>query len=75
MTCVKSGRIFNIDENREVFDNNIFILRMTSKSLDLSYEEYIKNGKSIADSYIAEYIIYEKLDSGAFGSVYRGMHR
>ena len=48
---------------------------MTAKSLDLSYETYVKNGKSIADSEIAEYIIYEKLDSGAFGSVYRGMHR
>ena len=46
---------------------------MPNLHLELSYEDYQKNGKSIADSEIDAYVIYEKLDSGAFGSVYRGM--
>lgn len=44
-----------------------------TKKLDLSYEDYLKNGKSIADTCLDKYVIYEKLDKGAFGTVYRGM--
>lgn len=44
-----------------------------NKKLDLTYEEFIKNGKSIADTRLDKYLIYEKLDKGAFGTVYRGM--
>lgn len=48
---------------------------MASFHLNLTYEDYSKGGKSITDCEIGDYIIYEKLDSGAFGAVYRGMHK
>lgn len=41
--------------------------------LQLSYEEFQKNNKSIADTIIDKYYVYERIGSGAFGSVYRGM--
>ena len=41
--------------------------------LELSYEEFQKNNKSIADTIIDRYYVYERIGSGAFGSVYRGM--
>ncbi len=41
--------------------------------LQLSHEEFVKNNKSISDTIIDKYIVYERVGSGAFGSVYRGM--
>lgn len=41
--------------------------------LQLSYEEFQKNNKSIADTIIDKYYVYERIGCGAFGSVYRGM--
>lgn len=41
--------------------------------LQLSYEEFQKNNKSIADTIIDKYFVYERIGYGAFGSVYRGM--
>ena len=42
--------------------------------LDLTYDEYLQQGKSIADTRLDKYIVYERLDKGAFGTVYRGMN-
>lgn len=33
----------------------------------------MKNNKSISDTIIDKYIVYERIGNGAFGSVYRGM--
>lgn len=47
----------------------------TSKlhNLNLSYEEYLKGGQSIANARIDKYIVYDELGRGAFGAVYKGM--
>lgn len=52
---------------------NISTNKVERHLLDLNYEEYLKNNKTIANMSLGEYRIYEKLDSGSFGTVYRGM--
>ena len=41
--------------------------------LSLTYAEYLKSGRSIANSRIGKYVVYDELGRGAFGAVYRGM--
>lgn len=41
--------------------------------LGLTYGEYLNNGRSIANSRIEKYVVYNELGKGAFGAVYRGM--
>ena len=42
-------------------------------ALKLSYSDYEKSGKSIANTKIDKYIVYDELGRGAFGAVYKGM--
>lgn len=46
---------------------------MPTHLLDLSYKEFNENCRSISDMRIGKYLVYERLDSGSYGSVYRGM--
>ena len=42
-------------------------------TLNLSYSDYEKCGKTIANTQIDKYIVYDELGRGAFGAVYKGM--
>lgn len=42
-------------------------------TLNLSYADYEKCGKTIANTQIDKYIVYDELGRGAFGAVYKGM--
>lgn len=42
--------------------------------LKLTYDEYRKMGKSIGNSTIGKYIVYNEIGRGAFGAVYKGMN-
>ena len=42
-------------------------------NLNLSYQDYLNCGRSIANTRIDKYIVYDELGRGAFGAVYKGM--
>jgi serine/threonine protein kinase len=42
-------------------------------NLNLSYQDYLNSGRSIANTRIDKYIVYDELGRGAFGAVYKGM--
>lgn len=46
---------------------------MPNHILELTYQEFQNSKKSISNTVIHKYIIYERIGQGAFGSVYRGM--
>jgi hypothetical protein len=41
--------------------------------LELSYEDYLKMGSSLAKCQIDHYYVYKLIDSGNFGDVYYGI--
>jgi serine/threonine protein kinase len=48
--------------------------RTSQHKLKLTYDEYRKMGKSISNSTIGNYIVYNEIGRGAFGAVYKGMN-
>lgn len=62
-----------------MIDNNYFLKTMEKRhrskmyNLNLSYQDYINCGRSIANTRIDKYIVYDELGRGAFGAVYKGM--
>ena len=48
---------------------------MLCQALSLSYKDFLKKGKSLANTQIGTFRIFEKLGSGQYGSVYRGVNK
>ena len=46
---------------------------MPEHLLELTYEEFCHKKKSLENSTIDKYYIYERIGKGGYGSIYRGM--
>ena len=43
------------------------------KQLALSYEDFVSRGETIQNMMIDNYVVYDLIGMGSYGSVYRGM--
>jgi serine/threonine protein kinase len=50
------------------------IKKLVPKTLDLTYEVYEQRNKSIQNYCIDNYVVYDLIGVGSYGSVYRGMN-
>lgn len=50
------------------------IKKLEPKPLDLTYEVYEQRNKSIQNYCIGNYVVYDLIGVGSYGSVYRGMN-
>jgi serine/threonine protein kinase len=48
--------------------------KLIAKPLELTYEVYEQRNKSIKNYCIGNYVVYDLIGVGSFGSVYRGMN-
>lgn len=46
---------------------------MPEHLLELTYEQFCHKNKSLENSTIDKYYIYERIGKGGYGSIYRGM--